>query len=66
MEAPRLNETWHVQWGEAVGKKYNILVIINEDKRKFNPPNWRCNNFICEHKGTELIVSGNNFIEKYS
>lgn len=65
MEAPKLNEYWHVQYGEAVGKEYNILVRIDEDKKEFNPPNWRRNKFKCEHKGQELIVDGSMFIERF-
>lgn len=65
MEAPKLNEYWHVQYGEAVGKEYNIIVRIDEDKKEFNPPNWRRNKFKCEHKGDELIVCGSMFIERF-
>lgn len=65
MEAPKLNETWQVQHGEAIGKEYNILVKIIEDKKEFNPKNWRCNMFKCEHKGKELMVKGEMFIERW-
>lgn len=64
MEAPKLNEYWHVKHGEAIKKEYNIIVRINEDKKMLNSPNWRCCDFICEHKGKEVIVNGMAFIEK--
>jgi hypothetical protein len=66
MEAPKLNEVWHVQYGEAIGKEYNILVRIDEDKKELNPPNWRRNKYKCEHKSKELMVGGNMFIERFS
>ena len=66
MEAPKLNEIWQIQWGEAVGKEHNALVRIDEDKKELNPPNWRCNQYKCEHKGDELIVGGDRFIEKWA
>jgi hypothetical protein len=66
MEAPRLNEIWQIQWGEAVGKEHNALVRIDEDKKELKPPNWRCNQYKCEHKGSELIVGGDRFIERWA
>jgi hypothetical protein len=66
MEAPKMNEYWHVKYGEAVKKEYNIIVRINEDKKAFNPKNWRCNDFKCEHKGKELIVNGMFFIDRFT
>lgn len=66
MEAPKLNEIWHVQYGEAVGKEYNILVRIDEHKKILNPTNWRRNKYKCEHKGQELYVGGDMFIERFS
>lgn len=66
MEAPKLNETWHIQYGEAVGKEHNILVRIDEDKKELNPTNWRKNKYKCEHKGQELYVRGDMFIERFS
>ncbi len=66
MEAPKLNEIWQVQWRQGgQGKENNIFVRIDEDKKQFNPPNWRCNSFKCKHKGKEIIVSGGNFIENW-
>lgn len=66
MEAPKLNEIWQVQWNQGGrGIENNILVRIDENKKEFNPLNWRCNNFKCEHKGEQIIVNGNNFIEKW-
>lgn len=66
MESPKLNEIWQIQWGDAVDKEYNILVKIDEDKKIFNPPNWRCNQYKCEHKGNELMVSGDRFVERWA
>ena len=66
MDAPKLNEIWQVQWWQAVGKEHNALVRINEDKKELNPPNWRCNVYKCEHKGKELMVLGNTFIERWA
>ena len=66
-ETPQLNETWQVQWQQGgTGKEYNILVRINEDKKEFNPPNWRRNDFECEYKNERIVVSGNNFIERWA
>jgi hypothetical protein len=66
MEAPKLNEVWHVRYGEAIGKEYNILVRIDEDKKELTPPNWRRNKYKCEHKGKEMMVGGSMFIERFS
>ena len=66
MEAPKINEIWQVQWKPGINKKENnIIVRIDEDKKEFNPINWRCNDFKCEYEGKELIVHGMNFIELY-
>ena len=66
MKTPQLNEIWQVQWQQGgTGKEYNILVRINEDKKEFNPPNWRRNDYECEYKKERLVVSGNNFIERW-
>ena len=66
MNTPQLNEIWKVQWQQGgTGKEHNILVKIVEDKKEFNPPNWRRNSFKCEHKNEPLVVSGNNFIERW-
>lgn len=65
MEHPKENEYWHVRYGEAQNKEHNIIVKIIEDKKGFDPPNWRVHDFICEHKEKELIVGGNNFIERF-
>ena len=66
MEAPKINETWHVRYGEAIGKEYNILVRIDEDKKELKPPNWRKNRYKCEHKGSEIYVDGEMMIEKFN
>lgn len=66
MKTPKLNEIWQVQWQQGgEGKEHNILVRVNEDKKIFNPPNWRHNDFECEHKNERLVVSGNNFVEMW-
>lgn len=59
MTQPKKNEYWHVQYGEAVGKEYNIIVLVKED----NPPNRKI--FTCEYQGEELIVGQEFFIEKF-
>jgi len=65
MKTPKINEYWHVKYGEALPSgPINIIVLVTEDKKEFNPPNWRCNDFKCEHRGNELIVPGNCFVEK--
>lgn len=66
MKTPQLNEYWHIKYGEAVKKEYNIIVRVDEQKNEFNPPNWRKNTFKCEHKGEELLVKGEFFIEKFN
>jgi hypothetical protein len=65
MDYPKLNDHWHVQYGEAVGKEYNIIVKVIENKKKLNPQNWRKNKFKCEHKGQELEIKGEFFVELY-
>ncbi len=65
MEYPKLNDHWHVQYGEAVGKEYNIIVKVIENKLKLDPPNWRQNGFKCEHKGEIMTVKGEFFVELF-
>lgn len=61
MEAPKLNENWHVRYGLV--NHTNILVKVIEDKIDFNPPNWRENTFKCEKLGETIFVHGGQFIE---
>jgi hypothetical protein len=65
MEYPKLNDHWHVQYGEAVGKENNIIVKVIENKKELNPSNWRKNKFKCEHKGQELEIKGEFFVELF-
>ncbi len=65
MEQPKLNDHWHVRYGEDVGKEYNIIVKVIENKKQLNPPNWRRNNFKCEHKGEILEIKGHFFVELF-
>lgn len=66
MDPPRINESWHVRYGEAIGKEYNIIVIIDEDKIITNPKNWRVYEFKCKHKGEPLIVGGTFFVDRFT
>lgn len=63
MDYPKLNDHWHVQYGEAVGKEYNIIVKVIENKKELNPPNWRKNGFKCEHKNQIMNIKGEFFVE---
>ena len=65
MDYPKLNDYWHIRYGEAVGKENNLIVRVAENKKELNPENWRKNKFVCEHKGKELIVSGEFFVEQF-
>jgi hypothetical protein len=65
MEYPKLNDHWHVQYGEALGKEYNIIVKVIDNKKELNPPNWRKNKFKCIHKGQEIEIKGEFFVELF-
>ncbi len=65
MEYPKLNDHWHIQYGEAVGKENNIIVKVIENKKELNPPNWRKNIFKCEHKGEHIDIRGEFFVELF-
>lgn len=65
MDYPKLNDHWHVQYGEAVGKENNIIVKVIENKKELNPTNWRQNKFRCEHKGEILEIKGEFFVELF-
>ena len=66
MDAPKINEHWRVRYGEAVGKEYNIIVIIDEDKKLTSTKNWRVEQFKCKHKGEPLIVGGTFFVDRFT
>lgn len=63
MDYPKLNDHWHVQYGEAVGKEYNIIVKVIETKKELNPANWRKNKFKCEHQGQQIEINGEFFVD---
>ena len=65
MDYPKLNDQWHVQYGEAIGKENNIIVKVIENKKELNPPNWRKNGFKCEHKGEIMTIKGEFFVELF-
>lgn len=65
MDYPRLNDYWHIRYGEAVGKEINIIARVTEVKKELTPANWRKNTFKCEHKGEELLVNGEFFVERF-
>jgi hypothetical protein len=65
MDYPKLNDHWHVQYGEAVGKENNIIVKVIENKKELNPPNWRENKFKCEHQGQQIEIKGEFFVELF-
>ena len=65
MDYPKLNDHWHVQYGDAVRKENNIIVKVIENKKELNPPNWRQNKFKCEHKGQILEIKGEFFVELF-
>ena len=65
MDYPKLNDHWHVQYGEAVGKETNIIVKVIENKKQLNPANWRKNKFKCEHQGQHIDIKGEFFVELF-
>lgn len=65
LESPKVYDYWHVQYGEAIGKENNIIVQVIENKKVFNPKNWRQNVFLCEHQGKHIFIKGEFFVELY-